>query len=244
MPADVVEKYLKDGEHEPPKDDSNAIVENVWRRVRFVKEHTLKDPEFKPAAAPAAPPPAPAGDEVAAEPPAEGAAVPDPLASGELRFQPGDEALFDPHTAADLFAKKIVEYVPDNKEEGIYGHVYVRPLNDYPLAFRNVRNEMIATELAIAELDRQIKAVQESIKLAQDTERVRKEEAAKRTADLENLKVEAEKMQKLHDAWVQSTKAASDKVESLIQSIGSQADDLAKRQLQAAQATGQRAASR
>ena len=151
---------------------------------------------------------------------------------------------FDPHTAAALVKEGIAQYVPTNKEEGIFGHVYRRPLNDYPQAFRNVRNQQIATDLAIAELDRQIKAIQESIKLAQDTERVRKEEAAKRTADLEKLNVEAETMQKLHDAWVQTTKAARDKVESLKQSIGSQADELARLQLQAAQATGQRAASR
>jgi hypothetical protein len=246
MPAEVVERYLKDGKPiYPPKEDSNAIVENVWRRVRFLKLHTLKDPEFKPAAAPAAAPPAPAGDEVAAEPADSGAAgVPDPLASGELRFQPDDEALFDPLTAAALVKEGIAQYVPTNKEEGIYGHVYRRPLNDYPQAFRNVRNEQIATELAIAELDRQIKAIQESVKLAQDTERVRKEEAGKRAADLEKLKVEAETMQKLHDAWVQSAKAAHDKVESLKQSIGSQANELARLQVQAAQATGQRAASR
>jgi predicted nucleic acid-binding Zn-ribbon protein len=107
-----------------------------------------------------------------------------------------------------------------------------------------MRNELIATELAIAELDRQIKAIQDSIKLAQDTERIRKEEAAKRTADLKNLTVEVATMQKLHDDWAQTAKAANDKVESIKQSIGSLAEELTRLQRQAAQATGQRAASR
>jgi hypothetical protein len=245
VPAEVVDRYVKDGQPVPPPKDPNEIVENVWRRVRFVKAHTLKDPEFKaPAAPPAAPPPAPAGDEVAADPAADEAGAPDPLASGGLRFQPDDEALFDPHTAADLVMKGIAQYVASNEEEKVYSHVYVRPLNDYPQAFRNVRNELIATELAIAELDRQIKAIQDSIKLAQDTERIRKEEAAKRTADLKNLTVEVATMQKLHDDWAQTAKAANDKVESLKQSIGSLAEELTRLQRQAAQATGQRAALR
>jgi hypothetical protein len=246
-PADVVEKYLKDGEPVAPPQDPNAIVADVWRRVRFVKAHSLKDPEFKPAAAPPAPAPAPAGDEVAIEPGAEAdaaAGVPDPLASGELRFQPDDEALVDPVTADALVKAGIAQYAPNRADEGLPSHVYMRPLNDYPSAFRNVRNELISTQLAIAELDRQIKAVQEAIKLAQDTERIRKEEAARRTEDLKRLAFEADTMQKLHDAWAQSTKAARDEAESLKQSIGSQAEELARLQLQAAQATGQRAASR
>jgi hypothetical protein len=247
VPAEVVQQYLMDGDAVDPAKVPKELAANVWRRVRFVKPHTLKDPEFKPAAAPAAPAPAPAGDEVTADPlvdSAGDAAAPDPLASGELRFQPDDEAVLDPQTAEALVSTQVAQYVESRPDESVHSHVYMRPLNDYPAAFRNVRNELISTQLAIAELDRQIKAVQDAIKLAQDTERVRKEEAARRTADLEKLTVEAQTMQKLHDAWVQSAKAAGDEVESLKQSIGSQAEQLARLQLQAAQATGQRAASR
>jgi hypothetical protein len=246
VPPEVVQQYLNDGDGiQDPAKAPKELVESAWRRVRFIKEHMIKDPEFKPAAAPAAPAPAPAGDEVAAEPAGDATSAPDPLASGELRFQENDEAIFDPQTAEALVNKqKVATYVESRPEEKIYSHVYMRRLNDYPAAFRNVRNELIATELSIAELDRQIKAVQESIKLAQESERVRKEEAAKRTADLEKLTFEAETMQKLHDAWTQSAKKAQDAVESLKQSIGSQADELARLLLQAAQATGLRAASR
>jgi hypothetical protein len=243
VPADVVQQYQKDGKAVEPGKDPKELVDAAWRRVRFLKEYTLKDPEFKPAAAPPAPSPAPAGDEVAAEPGAAG--VPDPLASGVLKFQENDEALFDPQTAEALVNKeKVAQYVESRPDENVYSHVYMRPLHDYPAAFRNVRNELIATQLAIADLDRQIKAIQDSIKLAQDTERIRKDEAAKRTADLEKLNFEAQTMQKLHDAWAQTAKAASDEVGSLKQSIGSQSEELARLQLQAAQATGQRAASR
>jgi hypothetical protein len=241
----VIEQYLKDGDAVDPQKDAKEIVDNAWRRVRFVKAHTVKDAQARPAAAPPAPAALP-GDELApaaeaAAPTAELAAA---LAAGEMRFQPDDEALFDPQTAEDLVKKGVAQYAPNRPDENLPSHVYMRPLHDYPAEFRNVRNELIATELSIAELDRQIKAIQEAIKLAQESERIRKEEAARRAQDLEKFTFEANTMQKLHDDWAQAAKAAQGEIESLKQSIGARAQQLANAQLKAAQATGRRAAAR
>jgi hypothetical protein len=232
VPPAVVEHYLKDGKEVDPKvaeDPKNPDYKHIWRTVRFTKEYSSEAAKAEQPAQPAAPPAA--GDAADGEvgdqaPDAEGAVV-----TREMKFQPGDEAVLDRQTAADLVKAGVAENV---------NYVYRRPLNDYPVAFREVRAQLLATNVKSTELQRQIEATQKSIELAKQTEQLRQQEAARLSQDLEKFRFEAETIQKLHDALVTSVKDATDQIGSLKQSIDTQAEQLARLQLKAAEAIDRR----
>jgi hypothetical protein len=216
--------YLKDGMPADPNDPP----ERVWRLVQFKKPFPTEEPAAPVAAAPQQPADEPAVDaEIATD---------EPAAPRVRRFRPGDTALFDPETAKDLVEVKMVaDYAASKPEEGIYSHVYMRRLNDYPTAFRDIRSQLLATNLKRSELDRQLQEIQNSIQLASQTAQIRQQEAAKLTSDLQKFTAETEIVQKHHDALDEQLKALRAQVEGLKQSIQSRASELARLQLQAAE---------
>ena len=237
VPPEVVKQYLKDGESVPPKvadDPNNPDYNHIWRLVRFTKEHRSK---ALPAEEPAQPPADAAAVDVAEQLPQEDAT---PIIR-EMKFQPGDEAYFDRQTAAELVKSGVAEYVEPG--ENVVTHIYRRPLNDYPLAFREVRTELLATQVKLAESQRQIEAINKSIELAKQTQQLRQQESARLAQDLEKVQFEVATIQKLHDTLVTSVKKALEQIQSLQQSIGAQADELSRLQLKAAQVIERRTAS-
>jgi hypothetical protein len=224
LPPEVVLAYLKDGMPADPNDPP----ERVWRLVQFKKPFPTEEPAAPVAAAPQQPADEPAVDaEIATD---------EPAAPRVRRFRPGDTALFDPETAKDLVEVKMVaDYAASKPEEGIYSHVYMRRLNDYPTAFRDIRSQLLATNLKRNELDRQLQEIQNSIQLASQTAQIRQQEAAKLTSDLQKFTAETEIVQKHHDALDEQLKALRAQVEGLKQSIQSRANELARLQLQAAE---------
>jgi hypothetical protein len=230
VPPEVVEQYLKDGK---PADVQNDPPERVWRRVQFTQDYKAPVDGPQPVAADAQPP-----AEDAAPPENGDAAAPgEGVAPAERKFVAGDQAILDPQSAKDLVeVQKIAEYVESKPDEGIFSHVYVRPLNDYPTAFRDIRSQWFAVNLRIAELDRQLQAIQESIDLAKQTEQTRKDEATRLGADLTRFTAEAGLIEKHHDALVASVSAAQGQIAAYKQAIGSQASELARLQLQALEA--------
>jgi hypothetical protein len=230
VPPEVVEQYVHDGKPATPQDPPDQ----VWRRVRFKKEYAAKDDQARPA--PANPPPAGAGGAVD-QPADETAAAVVPT---KLTFQPGDEAILDPQTAQQLVESGTAEYVKNDPDAGIYSHVYVRPLRDYPLAFREMRTQLLATNLKLGELARQIQAVQKSIELGKQTEQRRKEEAGRLAQDLEKFTFESATAKKFHDDLGEAVKTAYGQIGALKQSIGDRAQQLARLQLQAAEAIDRR----
>jgi hypothetical protein len=230
VPPEVVNQYLRDGQQA----DANESGDNIWRRARFTKEYTSEAAE-KAEPVPVAPPAAP--PDMAVEPGAE----PGEMAGRpKLQFVPGDEAIFPPYVAEDLVTKQVAEYVQSRPDEGVFSHVYRRPLHDYPFAFREIRAELLETNLKAAEVDRQIAAIQKSIELAKDSERQRQDEAKRLAQDLEKFTFEAQTIKKFHDALVGSVKQANDEIAALKQSIDAQSQELAKLQLEAADAINRR----
>ncbi len=226
VPREIVEQYVHDGKPATAQDPPDQ----VWRRVRFKKEYAAKDDQARPA--PATPPPAAAGGAVD-EPADETAAA---VAPTRLTFQPGDEAILDPKTAQQLVESGTADYVQNDPDAG----VYVRPLHDYPLAFREMRTQLLATNLKLGELARQIQAVQTSIELGKQTEQRRKEEAGRLTQDLEKFTFESATAKKFHDDLAEAVKSAYGQIGALKQSIGDRAQQLARLQLQAAEAIDRR----
>jgi chromosome segregation ATPase len=196
-------------------------------------------------AQPAPPPADPNAPPEATDPTAEadGATV-----IREMKFQPGDEAVLDRQTAAEVVKAGVAEYVESRPDEKVYSHVYRRPLNDYPVAFREVRSQLLATQVKLAEVARQIDATQKSIELAKQTLQLRQQEVGRLAQDLEKFRFEGETIQKQHAALVISVKSATDEMTSLKQSIDSQSEQLVRLQLKAAEAidrrTGATAAAR
>jgi hypothetical protein len=238
VPPEIVEQYLKDGQAiKDPKvadDPNNPDYNHIWRLVRFTKEHRSEALPAEKPAQPAQPADAAAAEVVEQLPEEDNKAI-----IREMKFQPGDEAYFDRQTAAELVKSGVAEYVESG--DNVVTHIYRRPLNDYPLAFREVRTELLATQFKLAEAQRQIEAINKSIELAKQTQQLRQQESTRLAQDLEKVQFEAETIQKLHDALVTSVKNANDQIESLRKSISSHADALARLQLKAAQAIDRRA---
>ena len=157
-----------------------------------------------------------------------------------MTFQPGDDAILDPKTAQQLVESGTAEYVQNEPDAGIYSHVYVRPLHDYPLAFREMRTQLLATNLKLAELSRQTQAIQKSIELGKQTEQRRKEEAGRLTQDLEKFTFESVTAKKFHDDLGEALKTAYGQIGALKQSIGDRAEQLARLQIEAAEAIDRR----
>ena len=240
VPPEVVAQYLKDGESIPPKvadDPNNPDYNHIWRLVRFTKEHRSEALPAEKPAQPAQPPADPAAVDVTEQLPEEDAT---PIIR-EMKFQPGDEAYFDRQTAAELVKSGVGEYVEPGPN--VVTHIYRRPLNDYPLAFREVRTELLATQVKLVEVQRQIEAIAKSIELAKQTVQLRQQESARLAHDLEKVQFEAETIQKLHDELVTGVKNAIGQIESLRKSISTNADELARLQLKAAQTINRRAAA-
>ena len=173
VPPEVVEQYLKDGKPAGPMDPP----ERVWRLVRFTKDFAGKPLPGEREAQPAPPPPA-APRDAAAEPPANAPADQGDQPPAEIKFLPGDVALFDPATADKLVKDDgVAEYVQSQPEEKIFSHVYMRPLVDYPAAFRDIRTQLIATNVKITDVEGQLQSIARATQLAAQTEQVRKAEA-------------------------------------------------------------------
>ena len=117
----LYDEYARDGT--PAKDSDPA--DDVWYRVKFLKEYSAED-----AAAPAAPQP---------NVPLGGAGA---EAAATRSFKPGDMHLFDQPTAKDLIDKGIAER--DDKAPD-HGKVYVRPLRNYTQLFRAAYRERRST---------------------------------------------------------------------------------------------------
>jgi hypothetical protein len=236
VPPEVVEQYLKDGKAADPAKDA---PEHVWRRVRFTKDYTLPSlgagrDQGRPAPPAEA---AAAAADPAVEAPADAA---DQVTATEITFRPEDQAIFDSAKAAELVNQGVAEYVQSQPEEGIFSHVYMRPLVDYPAAFRDIRTQLIATNVKITDVEGQIAAIQRATQLAAQTEQVRKDEAERLKRDLAGFTYEATEMAKLHGAFDASVQQAHGQIATLAQSIAGQADELARLQLQAAQAAERR----
>lgn len=132
--GEVLPEYSKDF---GPAADTDPEA-SVYRWMKFKKEWTS---DKVPGAAP------PAGAAPAAGAPgaaANGAAL--------QSFKPGDVALFDPKTAADLKAKDIADYDTDRPDKG---KVYVRELHDYAQLFREVIRQRTALNADLTEVTAQ-----------------------------------------------------------------------------------------
>jgi hypothetical protein len=183
FPADVQSDYIRDftaaNENDPP--------DRVYRWVKFTKEWSSdKVPADKSAVAPPAAPAAQPGPPAAA--PAPGAPA---AAAGGHVFKPGDVALFDPQTAAELVDTKMVAvYDIDRKDKG---KVFVRELQDFAQMFRESvrqRSELLAEIADIAAQANRLDAAQTEV-LA-DVEAITKER--------EGLKKDLAKFQAERDA--------------------------------------------
>jgi hypothetical protein len=240
VPPEIVEQYVKDGK--PVADPASEPAERVWRRVRFKKPYTVSEENAKRVVVPPIADRSPAGAEPAGAEPVDGAAAEpaaDPaqaVVKAELVLNADDQALLDPATAERLVMDGTAEYVPNQPEENIFSHVYVRPLVDYPSAFRAVRTQLIATNLKTGQVEGQLQSVQTATQHAQQTEKTRKEEAERLKKDLAGFTYEAQAMEKLHAAFETSVRNVHAQIGALAQSIFSQADELSRLQHRAAQA--------
>jgi len=110
----------------------------IWHRVVVKELLPTSEISGKVAAAPAAPPP---GEEGAENPMEPDAVVP-------ATFGIGTKILLDPDTAKQLVAAGKVAY------DGADYRVYMRPLRDYPSEYKGLRENFLALNRAIVEVDR------------------------------------------------------------------------------------------
>ena len=149
--ADQAE-YAKDLAPAKEDDPSNR----VYRWVKFTKEWSSDKLAMDKAAANAPPGAAPGAVPApgAAPVPAPGAAPP----AAQYTFKPGDTALFDSKTAAELVDTKMVAtYDTDRPDKG---KIYIRELRDYAQLFREAVRQRTRLSAEIAEVTAQADRVE------------------------------------------------------------------------------------
>jgi hypothetical protein len=152
--GDVVPEYQRDFTPATEK-DLQEHPDRVYRWVKFTQQWTSDLVPGEKGAAPAAPPAGAAAFAPAA--PGAAPAANNATASSAYVFKPGDTALFDSKTAADLVeTKKVAAYDADPGK----GMVYVRPLRDYAMLFRESARQRTRLNVELADATSQHQRVE------------------------------------------------------------------------------------
>lgn len=161
--ARALQSYLNDGGRPP----EGTPPEQVYVRVEFIKDHTIEVDAQEQRNA-----------REGGFFDLSGRSVDARLKRGEdgakVAFKAGDRIVFDTATANDLIKQEIVKSIAP---------VYVRPLNDYEYAFREVRRQITAAQQDAKLIEREIAEMLKSQGIADSQVRMRQDERAKLDKD-------------------------------------------------------------
>jgi hypothetical protein len=139
----------------------------------------------------------------------------------KVAFKAGDKIVFDTTTANDLIKQEIVKSIAP---------VFVRPLNDYEYAFREVRRQITAAQQDAKLIEREIAEMLKSQGIADSQVRMRQDERSK----LDKDSAQYQKEQAVITAVVQrlQTQLASTRSEisSMFQQLQSLRDEIVANQ--------------
>ncbi|MFN7732156.1 MAG: hypothetical protein ACK5OB_09640 [Pirellula sp.] len=182
--ARALQSYLNDGGRPP----EGTPPEQVYVRVEFIKDHPIEVDAQEQRNA-----------REGGFFDLSGRSVDARLKRGEegakVEFKAGDKIVFDSTSANDLIKQEIVKSIAP---------VYVRPLNDYEYAFREVRRQITAAQQDAKLIEREIAEMLKSQGIADSQVRMRQDERAKLDKDSSQyqkeqavITAEAERLQAL-----------------------------------------------
>lgn len=208
--ARALQSYLNDGGRPP----EGTPPEQVYVRVEFVKDHTIEVDAQEQRNA-----------REGGFFDLSGRSVDARLKRGEegakVAFKAGDKIVFDTTTANDLIKQEIVKSIAP---------VFVRPLNDYEYAFREVRRQITAAQQDAKLIEREIAEMLKSQGIADSQVRMRQDERSK----LDKDSAQYQKEQAVITAEVQrlQTQLASTRSEisSMFQQLQSLRDEIVANQ--------------
>ncbi|MFM7927528.1 MAG: hypothetical protein ACKO9Q_07410, partial [Pirellula sp.] len=168
--ARALQSYLNDGSRPP----EGTPPEQVYVRVEFLKDYTIEvDAQEQRNAT------------EGGFYDLSGRSVDARLKRGEegakVSFKQGDKIVFDSTTANDLGKQDVIKVVAP---------VFVRPLNDYEYAFREVRRQITAALQDAVLIQRELAEMQKSQGIADNQVRLGQEERSKLDKDFAQYKKE------------------------------------------------------
>ncbi|MDZ4818987.1 MAG: hypothetical protein SGJ20_08450 [Planctomycetota bacterium] len=232
FPPEVQQMYRMDGKPVSEKQikELNLPADQVWQEVKFLKQYASPKPN-KTAAADPAQPADPAADGLAEDMLSEPSETANVEASIPDHFAVGETAPFDSKTAAELIANGTAEAVMDN---GQPKKVFVRRLNDYPTAFRELRRQLAENQIKISEVDAQIAAVIKTTKSVESDIAAREATAKKLEADKAGFNNDANAAEAHAQALEKQLKETRTQIASVQQQIRTAAAEIRQLELTAA----------
>jgi hypothetical protein len=214
--AQLLRSYLRDGTRAP----ENEIAENVWLRIEFLKEHTI-DVDSKEERN------ASDGGYFDSSGRTVDARLKRPSDKGPVPFTAGQQVVFAKKPAEELIASGVAKLIEP---------IFVRPVNDYIVGFREARSRQIR---AIQDAD----LVRREIAQGEATNKLGQEQIVNRQAERQLLDADLAQYTKERDVIAAEAARLEAKVAEvkselsrLYRSSQEQYDRLVKRQQQLKQA--------
>ncbi|MDZ4849309.1 MAG: hypothetical protein SGI77_08440 [Pirellulaceae bacterium] len=162
--AKLLRSYVEDGS----RARENELPGNIWNRIEFLKDHTDKsvDSEEKRIATD--------GGYFDSSGRTVDARLRRPEKQGEIAFKKGQQVLFIKSYADQLIEQGIAKLIEP---------IFVRPINDYSIAFNEARTQATRALQDAETLKRQIEQVQATIDVAQEQVVFRRNEEVQLTKD-------------------------------------------------------------
>jgi len=214
--ARVLQSYLNDGARPP----EGTPPEQVYVRVEFLKDYTIEvDAQEQRNAT------------EGGFYDLSGRSVDARLKRGEdnakVSFKQGDQIVFDSSTANELGKQDLVRAVAP---------VFVRPLNDYEYAFREVRRQITSALQDAVLIQRELAEMQKSQTVADNQVRLGQDERAKLDKDVAQYRKELDVINAEANRLQESLQAEKAEISSTFKQIQSLRDQIVSRQRALSQA--------
>jgi hypothetical protein len=214
--ARVLQSYLNDGARPP----EGTPPEQVYVRVEFLKDYTIEvDAQEQRNAT------------EGGFYDLSGRSVDARLKRGEdnakVSFKQGDQIVFDSTTANELGKQDLVRAVAP---------VFVRPLNDYEYAFREVRRQITSALQDAVLIQRELAEMQKSQTVADNQVRLGQDERAKLDKDVAQYRKELDVINAEANRLQESLQAEKAEISSTFKQIQSLRDQIVSRQRALSQA--------
>ena len=208
--ARVLQSYLNDGGRPP----EGTPPEQVYVRVEFLKDHSIEVDAQE--------------QRIATEGgfyDLTGRSVDARLKRGadeaKVSFKQGDKIVFDSATANDLGKQDIVRPIAP---------VFVRPLNDYEYAFREVRRQITAALQDAKLIERELAEMQKSQGIADNQVRLGQDERAKLDKDFAQYKKELDVISSEANRLSEDVQSTRSEISATFKQIQALRDQIVSRQ--------------
>ncbi|MEI8211217.1 MAG: hypothetical protein WCI02_03660 [Planctomycetota bacterium] len=221
--ARVLQSYVNDGGRPP----EGTPPEQVYVRVEFLKDHTIEvDAQEQRNAR--------EGGFFDLSGRSVDARLKRAEDGAKVAFKAGETIVFDSSTANDLIKQEIVKSIAP---------VFVRSLNDYEYAFREVRRQITAAQQDAKLIEREIAEMLKSQGIADNQVRIRQDERAKLDKDFAQYKKENEVITAEAQRLQALVTATRTEISTMFQTIQSLRDEIVANQRSLTEAINARSGS-